>query len=131
MLPKDERARADVSRWQFWESTTFDPACATLVFERVVKSLFGRGGPDPAEVEKGLARFNLAATVLDAHLKGRAYVCGNQPTIADFALGSGMIMSVPAQFPLTPYAELQRWYAAIAELPAWKKTLSVQQGGGR
>ena len=43
LLPTDPRSRADVTRWQFWDSAHWDPACATLVFERLVKKLFGRG----------------------------------------------------------------------------------------
>ena len=126
LLPQDERGRADVLRWMFWESTTWDPACATLVYERFVKAAFGRGAPDPAEVEKGLGRFHQAAAVLDAHLKNSRFVCGAQLTVADFALGADLIMTVPAQLPLEDYAEIRRWYAALAELPAWKKTLAMQ-----
>jgi len=126
LLPKDERARADVSRWQFWESTLWDPACATLAFERVVKGLFGRGGPDPVEVEKGLQKFHQAAQVLDKHLKGRKFVCGDALTVADFSIGSGMIMAQAASFPLENYGEIRRWYAQLSELPAWKKTQAMQ-----
>ena len=31
VLPLDERDRADVSRWQFWDSAHWDPACAEPV----------------------------------------------------------------------------------------------------
>lgn len=127
LLPADERARADISRWQFWESTTFDPACAILVFERFVKAAFGRGAPEPAEVEKGLARFHQAAAVLNGHLLGKPFVCGNLLTLADFSIGAGLTMSIPAQFPLDPYPEIRRWYGTLSELQAWKKTLSQGQ----
>src|ERR1700751_1312812 len=39
LLPLDPRHRADVSRWQFWEVAHWDPACATLIFERLLKKL--------------------------------------------------------------------------------------------
>src|SRR6185312_15205802 len=65
LLPKDERARADVSRWMFWDSAHWDQACATLIFERLVKGLFGGGPADPKEVEKGLVNFNRSAQVLN------------------------------------------------------------------
>lgn len=126
LLPMDEQGRADVLRWQFWESTTWDPACATLVFERVVKQMFRGLGPDPAEVEKGLEKFKAAASILNAHLKGRAYVAGDKLSIADLGLASALTMAVPAQLPLDAYPEIQRWSAAIAELPAWKQTLAMQ-----
>jgi len=126
LLPADERARADVARWQFWESTTWDPACAILVFERVVKRFFAGGEPDPAEVQKGLERFHRAAKVLDAHLRGRAYACGDRLTIADFALGADLTMAEPAQLPLEPYGEIRRWAGKLAELPAWQRTRAMQ-----
>jgi glutathione S-transferase len=127
LLPKDERARADVSRWQFWESAHWDSACATLIFERFVKGLFGRGAADPVEVEKGLANFNRAAKVLDQHLKGRNFLCGDRRSVADFSIGAPLIMAAPAQFPLDDYPEIQRWYAQLAALPAWQKALAMSE----
>ena len=119
--PKDERARADVSRWMFWESAHWDPACAILVWERLVKGMFGRGAPDPVEVEKGLAQFHRNAKVLDEHLKGRKFLCGDRLTIADFSVGAVMIMAERAQFPLEDYPQIRRWYASLAALPAWQR----------
>lgn len=124
LLPKDERARADVSRWMFWESAHWDQACAILVFERFVKGAFGLGAADPAEVEKGLAQFNRAAKVLDQHLKGLKFLCGDRLTVADFSVGAALIMAEKAQFPLEPYGEIRRWYAQLTALPAWQKTLA-------
>ena len=126
LFPGEERARADVTRWQFWESTTWDPACVILVYERAVKKFFGGGAPDPVEVEKGLQRFHRAAGVLDGHLKGRKYVCGNQLTLADFSIGADLTMAEQAQLPLENYGEIRRWSAMLAELPAWKKTRAMQ-----
>jgi glutathione S-transferase len=126
-LPKDERGRADVSRWMFWESAHWDPACAILIWERFVKGFFGRGGPDPAEVEKGLVQFHRAASVLNQHLAGRKYLCGDKLTVADFAVGAPLIMAQPAQFPLEEYAEIRRWYAQLAALPAWQKVQAMGQ----
>ena len=126
LLPAEERGRADVARWQFWESTTWDPACAILVFERVIKAFFGRGAPDPTEVEKGLQRFHHAAQVLDAHLRGRTYICGNRLTLADFAMAADLTMTVPAQLPLESYGEIRRWAAILADLPAWQRTRGMQ-----
>jgi glutathione S-transferase len=126
LLPADEAGRADVARWQFWESTTWDPACAILVYERAVKRFFGGGAPDAVEVEKGLQKFHRAAKVLDAHLRGRAYVCGNRLTLADFALAADVTMAEPAQLPLEGYAEIRRWAGILADLPAWQRTCAMQ-----
>jgi glutathione S-transferase len=126
LLPMDEPSRADVARWQFWESTSWDAACAILVYERVVKRFFGGGAPDPLEVEKGLQRFHRAAKVLDTHLHGRTYVCGNRLSLADFAIGADLTMAEPAQLPLEGYREIRRWAAMLADLPAWQRTRAMQ-----
>jgi glutathione S-transferase len=125
LLPSDERGRADISRWQFWESTAWDPACAILVFERFVNGFFGRGDPDPVEVEKGLQRFNDGARVLNGQLSKGRYVCGDGLTVADFSLGSALIMSEAAQFPLEEYRGIQRWAAELKSLPSWQKTTAM------
>jgi glutathione S-transferase len=126
LLGDSDASRADILRWMFWESTTWDPACATLVFERLVKAIFGLGGPDPAEVEKGLTKFNFAAGILEAHLRDRTFVCGDKLTLADFSIGSDMTVAQPAQFPLEPYPAIRRWYAQLEELPAWRATRAMQ-----
>lgn len=120
LLPANERARADVARWMFWESTTWDPAVAILAFERGVKGLLGLGAPDPVEIEKGTQKVNAAFAILDAHLKGRQFVCGDRVTLADFALGSALVLEQMAQLPLAPYAEIKRWGAQLSALPGWQ-----------
>jgi glutathione S-transferase len=127
LSPLDEKGRADVLRWQFWESTTWDTALAVLAFERLVKGLFGMGPPDPAEVEKGLAKFNAAAAILNAHLRGRDYVAGDRLSLADFSIAAGLVLAEPAQLPLEPYGEIRRWGARMMDLPAWAATRGMQQ----
>jgi len=126
-LPADLKQRMDAVKWQFWESAHWDPACAILVWERFVKGMFGRGEPDPVEVEKGLAQFHRAAKVLDAHLKGRKFLCGDHLSVADFSVAAALIMAEKAQFPLEEYGEIRRWYAGLSALPAWQKTLADSQ----
>jgi len=126
-LPAGDRGRADVNRWMFWESAHWDPACAILVFERFVKAAFNRGAPDSAEIEKGLAQFHRCAGVLNEHLKGREFLCGDGLSVADFSVGAALIMADKAAFPLEAYPEIRRWYAALTALPAWQKTLAMSQ----
>ncbi len=124
LLPTDERRRLDVTRWQFWEQAHWDPPCATFIFERVVKPFFaGIKDQDAAAIAKAEEQFHRAAAVLDQHLKGHEFIAGSAPTIADFGVGSPMILAAPAQLPLDRYAEIKRWYATLSALPGWRKTL--------
>jgi glutathione S-transferase len=123
LVPADARGRAQVNQWQFWDLSSWDPSCATLVFERLVKKMLGMGEPDPAKVQEGEQNFNRYAQILDGNLKGRKFVTGNNLTLADFSLGAWLNMAQPAQFPLAPYGEIKRWHASLMELPAWRKAL--------
>ena len=127
LLPTAPRARADVARWLFWESTSWDPACLTLIYEHFVKGALGRGAPDPAEVAKGGERFRAVAEILDGQLDRHAFVCGERLTLADFALGSDLTLAVPGRLPLEGYPRIRRWYAAIEALPAWQRTRAMQR----
>ena len=126
LAPTDARGRADLARWLFWESTTWDSACAILAFENFVKGAFGGGPPDAVEVEKGLRKFHVAAGVLEERLKDRAFVCDTL-SLADFSIGAGLTIAEQAQFPLENYPAIRRWRARLAELPAWRATRALQQ----
>jgi glutathione S-transferase len=125
VLPSDGPARAQVNRWQFWDMSSWDPACATIVFERLVKKMMGLGEPDPAKLQEGEQNFNRYAQILNDNLKGRKFVIGNTRTLADFSLGAWLNLAQPAQFPLGPFEEVKRWHASLMELPAWRKALAA------
>jgi glutathione S-transferase len=126
LLPKDERARFDVTRWQFWDLAHWDPACAVFAFEYVAKPVvLGIGEPDMAAIEKGTEAFHRVAQVLDGQLKGKTYVTGDTLTLADFSLGSAMNFAEMAHYPVGSYNEIKRWYATLRDLPAWQKTLAI------
>ena len=123
LWPADARGQADVSRWCNWESAHWTPACAVLAFERVVKKLSGQGEPNPAEVARGEGLIRQFAAVLDGHLRGRKWLLGDALTIADFTVGSSLMMAAAGNYPVADFAGIARWYRALGTLPAWKKAL--------
>ncbi|MES1156995.1 MAG: glutathione binding-like protein [Alphaproteobacteria bacterium] len=56
----------------------------------------------------------------------RTWICGDQLTVADFALASALTLEQMAQLPVDGYAEIQRWSAQLNALPAWSTTLALQ-----
>jgi glutathione S-transferase len=124
LLPTDEAARADVTRWQFWDAAHFSPQVGTVAFERVFKRMMGRGEPDERKIEEALSNFRRFAAVLDKRLEGRQYVVGNTLTIADLTLASSLMYSKQAEMPLAEFASVQALFARISELNAWGKTSS-------
>jgi glutathione S-transferase len=125
LLPVDERGRLDVTRWQLWDASYWEPACAVFIFEHVVKPVVLKSGePDRAALAKATELFHRSAKVLDDQLKGRKFVTGDKLTLADFSLGASMNLAEKAHFPAEPYGEIRRWHAALRALPAWQRTLA-------
>ena len=125
LWPSDARAQADVLRWHSWDAADWSPACAILTFERFMKKLVGAGDPNPAEVARGETQFHKCAKVLNAYLKNREWLVGDNLTIADFAVGAPMATAVPAQYPVSDYSEITRHYGALSALPAWQKAVAA------
>jgi glutathione S-transferase len=123
LLPKDEHARIDVIRWQFWDLAHWESATAVFIFEYVAKPLVrGAGPPDMGAIAKAAEPFHRAARVLDDQLQGRKFVTGDTLTVADFSLSAGLHLAEMAHLPIEPYAAIKRWFAALNALPAWHKT---------
>ena len=124
LMPRDDLARIDVTRWQFWDMAHWDPACAVFAFEYVAKPLLGGGEPDMVAIAKGTEAFHRVAKVLDGQLAGKSYVTGDSLTLADFSLGAAMNLAESAHYPIEPYGEIKRWFKTLSALPAWQKTLA-------
>jgi glutathione S-transferase len=121
LYPTDLRRRADINRWMFWSANHWGPAISTINFERMVKKFLGLGEPDAAVVARGEGMFHDFAKVLDAHLAKHEWLSGDALSLADIAVACPLMVAVPAQLPLAPYANVQKWFARMQELDAWKK----------
>lgn len=122
LVPHDERARADVTRWQFWDASHFSPQLGTLAFQRMLKPMFGMGEPDVAKVEEALVNFRRYGAVLDRHLEGKQYVVGERLTIADLTLASSLMYAQQTDVPLGEFARLATWFERMSSLEAWRQT---------
>ena len=131
LWPSDPVRQADVSRWQCWELSHWEPACATLLFERFVKQRFGQGDADPAQVERGERQFHEFAGVLDHHLHGRDWLVSGGATLADFSVGCWLTCAGLGQYPLAGYQEIGRWHHRLEALPAWQRSLDPSFLHGR
>lgn len=122
LLPKDEAARADVTRWQFWDAAHFSPQLGTYTFEKLIKGMVGLGEPDVAKLTEALANFRRFGAVLNQRLEGRQYVVGNGLTLADLTLASSLMYAKQTEVPLAEFPNVDRWFGRITALDGWKKS---------
>jgi glutathione S-transferase len=125
--PSDLRGQADVLRWLAWGSAHWDAeSCGMVAFEKASKGVLGLGAPDPAFIARGEQNFVRFAAVLDDHLKGRNWLVGEQPTIADFSIGAFVPSAVRLGLPIARFSKIDSWYDRLAMLPAWRDAVASQ-----
>jgi glutathione S-transferase len=122
LLPRDERVRAEVTRWQFWDASHFSPQLGTVAFQKIIKPRLGLGAPDAAKVEEALANFHRFAAVLDKRLEGKQYVVGDSMTLADLTLASSLMYARQSEVPLAEFPNTDAWFSRMSDMDAWKKT---------
>jgi len=122
LLPRDEQARAEVTRWQFWDASHFSPALGTLVFEKIIKPMMGMGAPDPLKIEEALTSFRRFGAVLAKRLDGKPFVVGDALTIADLTLACSLMYAKQTDAPLDELPNVQSWFSRVSALDAWKQT---------
>lgn len=120
LLPaQDERARADVTRWQIWGVAHWQPALQTFIFENLFKRLRGLGSADPKVIDDATPRLVKNASILNAVLQEREWLCGDQFTVADLTVGAYLVYAEAADIPLGDYPHLRLWWSRLRRRPAW------------
>jgi glutathione S-transferase len=107
-------ARTRVREWLAWEANRLAMSFPHLRFSR----LFTRA--DPALEAWWSARMHADFDCLDRHLRGRAFVVGDAPTIADVSCCGYLFWTDQAGVDLAPWPALARWLARIRSLPGWQ-----------
>jgi glutathione S-transferase len=121
LFPRDPQIRADITRWQFWEQAHFNKAFGTLIFESVIKPKFGMGEASAGLVEFCLREIGRFAKVLEAHLRGRSTLVGNDISLADYAMVCLEKYRDLTPFDWSPFPNINRYFDEVRETEAWVK----------
>ena len=125
--PTDLETRADVNRWLLWECGAWFPTCYVHLVENCVKPLLGDQA-DQSVLDGEALNFHKLAGIMDARLAGSAYLCSDQPTIADVAVASPMHLHGWAKLPLDDHPNVVRWMTEGIEPQPWWKATHVGEG---
>ncbi|MBR1220733.1 glutathione S-transferase family protein [Bradyrhizobium sp. U87765 SZCCT0131] len=120
LWPSDGAQQVEVMRWLSWNSQHFSSHTGNLYFEHLIKPVLGLGEPEPAAVERMIGAFRDSAAVLNGHLRTHRYAAGDDITIADFALASGLPYADDTHVPFADFPHIVRWYTQLDALPAWR-----------
>ena len=115
-LPADERGRAEVLQWLFWQMAGLGPMAGQAGYFRVYAP-----EPVPFAVERYTQETRRLYGVLDRRLADREYVAGDY-SIADIACYPWIVPHAGHGQTLEDFPRLARWYRALGRRPAVQRT---------
>jgi len=122
LCPATLQARADVERWMDWMLTSIHPRMTPMFWGLIRTAPEKR---DMAAIERERAAAAELWGRLDAHLKGRQFVGGEQLTMGDIPVGAMVHrwFNLPIERPALP--SLRAWYDRLTTRPAYKKNIMI------
>jgi len=119
-LPSDLRGRTAALEWLTWQMAGLGPMTGQYGHFNVYA---------PEKIAYAIDRYTREANrllgVLDRRLAGRAFIVGEDYTIADMACYPWIDVYKTAPIDLAPYPEVVRWRASIAERPATRRAYAL------
>ena len=97
--PREPKVRADIHRWQLWESAHWYPSCYVYLMENFVKP-FMKIETDRAAIEREAPNWHKLAGILEQRLTNQRWLCGENVTLADIAVAAPMHLHPYQKLPL-------------------------------
>jgi GST-like protein len=122
-IPQDLRGRVTALEWVFWQVGGLGPMAGQ-------NHHFNRYAPEkiPYAIERYERETARLYGVLDQRLDGRAFICGDDYTIADMAAYPWIVPYEAQGQDIDAFPNLRRWFEAIRARPA---TAIVYEQGER
>ena len=121
-LPADLHGRWEVLQWLYWQVGGLGPMTGQ-------HGHFNVYAPErvPYAIERYGRESERLLGVLDKHLAGRAFIAGDEYSIADMACYPWINPYDAAPLDLAPFAEVRRWHAAIAARPTTRRAYALSK----
>jgi len=119
-IPQDLRGRITVNEWLFWQVGGLGPMGGQY-------GHFSVYAPEkiPYAIERYTNEVRRLLGVLDRRLAGRAFIAGDEYSIADMACYPWINPYSKAPLDLTAFAEVRRWHEAVAARPATQRAFAL------
>jgi glutathione S-transferase len=117
--------RFEILRWLFWDNHKLTGYMATYRFQRAFTP-----SPDQAVLRFLRRRIDDFLAILEAHLSKRAFVIGEEATIADISMvGYLLFPKHESGYDFTEtHPSIAAWLSRIAALPGWRAPYDLLPG---
>lgn len=123
LYPDALAARFEAEQWMDWQQTTLNPAGRDAFLQLVRVPADQR---QPRLVDASIAATEPLLDMLEAQLQARAFIAGDQLTMADIPIACEIDRWWQLPLPRRPRPRLEHWYAGIRALPAARGVLDLE-----
>ncbi|MCL4189583.1 MAG: glutathione S-transferase C-terminal domain-containing protein [Rhodobacteraceae bacterium] len=114
---RDAAERREVLRWLFWDNHKGSSQNGAA---RFLMNFIPEGKRPPGVADWLTGRMRAAWKVLEDHLKGRDWIVGSGPTIADCACAGYLYYPEPFGFSRAEWPAIDRWLSRLSAQPGWR-----------
>ncbi|MBL8905318.1 MAG: glutathione S-transferase family protein [Rhizobiales bacterium] len=125
LLPTEPHALAAAEQWMEWSQTTLAPPASALFMNQVRIPADRADRKAMADAE---ARLQTVLPIADKALAGKAFFAGDDLTIGDIVFGCLRWRLDKLDWKQPPMPNIDRWFAALKERPAYKQWVMVPVG---
>ncbi len=118
LSPVDAGERALADQWMDWQQTTLYPDI-TFIFWAVVRDL--EANQDPEKLAAAASRAGNAWQVLDDHLAGRDFLCGEHLTMADIPVGATVWRWYNMEVERPVFGNVEAWHERLKQRPGFQR----------
>jgi glutathione S-transferase len=120
LTPKDAQSRALMEEWISVETSNFSPHAMKFIYQYVFKR-----EQTPEVLKLAEEKLELALTQLDKQLAKQPYLAGSDLSLADVCYAPYLeyLAPTPIAAKIAAHPHVARWWSAISERPAWRKTV--------
>jgi glutathione S-transferase len=122
LWPEDLKMRAEADMWMDWNNGTFWPSFRPLFWNLVRTPVDQRDARAMDDSRNATAEI---LGYLDAHLKHRDYIAGDDLTMGDIPLGCSIWRWFGLQIERPELPALQRWFDLLRQRPAYQNVVML------
>lgn len=122
LYPRSLQRRADADRWMDWQQTTLNRSGGPAFLQWIRTPADQR---DPKAIAASAAATEPLFSQLDAHLSQRAFMAGDEMSMADIPIACEVHRWWGLPQPRPAWPHLERWYAQWLATPASRDVLDL------
>lgn len=126
LLGADPRARAETRRLVAWFEEKFErEVTRNLLHEKMLRRLYGQGGPDSAAIRAGKANIRIHLDYIAWLTERRNWLAGAQFSLADAAAAAQLsVIDYLGDVDWDSFPEARHWYARVKSRPSFRPLLA-------